>query len=280
MKRRLIITLVLLIVLFSGPGKFYGNSQTIPEPGKETKNNHLIFGAGWASLGIRDMGMSPLYYSGSHFYGNAGHLIRRDNYLSALDIRFLYGTIYPGIYPELTSSGMNSLKAGGSYSYLRLTGSFAEGEGKLFTGGTLNSQFGHYKHHRFTNSAINQYFATTLGISGLASYPIELGQKQFLVVFHTHVPLVAATVRQAFAYIKPSGFLDHETGNFQSFFKSIDIHTLNNFFSLETVISIEYRFENDNAWRIGYRWEYFGHYNYNVMKSATHGIFIQTLLNL
>jgi uncharacterized membrane protein YqaE (UPF0057 family) len=280
MKRHLINILILLIVLFFVPGKIYGNVRYPHETENNTINNQLIIGAGWASLGIRDTGISPLYYRGSHLYGNAGYLRSSDTFLSEFNIRVFYGKVRPEIYPDLTNSEMNSLNAGGSYSYMRFAGNFASGEGKLFLGGTLNSQFGHFRHNKFTNSAVNQYFLTSLGLTGKAFYPLDRDQNNYLLVFSIHMPFVAAIVRNGYAYIKPTGFLDHETGNFQSFFKSIDFQSLNNFFSLETVLSIEYRLRNDNIWRIGYRWDYLGHDNYNVLKSATHGIFIQTLLNL
>jgi hypothetical protein len=279
MKRHLINILILLIILSSFPGKVYGNGRPAHETENITKNNQLIIGAGWANLGIRDMGISPLYYSGSHLYGNAGYLRSSDTFLSEFNISVFYGRVHPDIYPDLTNAGMNSLKAGGSYSYMRFAGNFASGEGKLFIGGTLNSQLGHYKHNKFTNSSINQYFVTSLGLNGQVSYPLDRDQNNYLLVFNVHMPFAAAIVRNGFAYIKPSGFLDHETGNFLSFFKSIDFQSLNNFSSLESVLSLEYRLKNENIWRIGYRWEYFGHDNYNVLKSATHGIFIQTLLN-
>lgn len=280
MKQHFVNKLILLIVLISVSFKFYGNSQPLHTTEKITKDNQLIIGAGWASLGIRDIGISPLYYSGSHLSGNAGYMKSSDNFLSTINIRILYGTVHPDIYPDLTNVGMKSLKAGVSYSYMRFASIFAGGEGKLFFGGTLDSNFGHYKHNKYTNSAINQYFLTTLGFSGQASYPLDRDQNNFLLAFNLHMPFVAAIVRNGYAYIKPSGFLNHETGNVESFFKSIDFQSLNNFFSLESILSLEYRLKNDNTWRIGYRWEYFGHNNSNVLKSATHGIYIQTILNL
>lgn len=280
MKQHFVNKLILLILLFSISGKLCGNNRSLFTTEKITNNNKLIIGAGWASLGIRDIGISPLYYSGSHLSGNAGYMNSSDTFLSTINIRILYGTVHPDIYPELTNVGMKSMKAGGSYSYMRFAGIFAGGEGKLFFGGTLDSNLGYYKHNKYTNSAINQYFLTTLGFSGKASYPLDRDQNNFLLAFNLHMPFVAAIVRDGYAYIKPSGFLDHETGNVQSFFKSIDIQSLDNFFSLESVLSLEYRLKNDNAWLIGYRWGYFGHDNFNVLKSATHGIFIQTLLNL
>jgi hypothetical protein len=280
MKRHLINILILLIVLFLIPVKFYGNNRSLSASDEITKNNQIIIGAGWASLGIRDMGISPLYYSGSHLYGTAGYLKSNDTFLIAFNLNALYGTVHPDIYPDLTKAGMKSIKAGGGFSYMRFAGLFAGGEGRMFVGGTVDSKFGHYKHNKFTNSAINNYFLTSLGLSGQATYPLGRDQNNYLLVFNIHMPFVAAIVRDGYAYVKPSGFLNHNTGNFQSFFESIDFQSLNNFFSLESVLSFEYRLKNEIIWRFGYRWEYFGHKNSNVLKSATHGIFIQTLLNL
>ncbi len=280
MKQHFVNKLILLILLLSVSGKLSGNSPPPFTTETITKNNQLIIGAGWSGLGIRDNGVSPLYYSGSHLSGYAGYMKSSHAFLSTLNIRVLYGTIHPDIYPDLTDAGMKNLKAGGSYSYMRFAGIFAGGAGKLFFGGTLDSNLGHYKHNKYTNSAINQYFVTSLGLSGQASYSLDRDKNNFLLAFNLHVPFIAAIVRNGYAYIKPDGFLNHGTGNVQSFFRSIDIESLNNFFSLESELSLDYRLKDDNTWRIGYRWGYFGHKNSNVLKSATHGIYIQTLINL
>jgi len=93
------------------------------------------------------------------------------------------------------------------------------------------------------------------------------------------MPVMASVIRHDYSYINPSGFLNHSYNSLQSTLKSIEFSSLKRFFGLNSELSAECRLRNNNALRITYRWEYFGHDNPNRLKSAVHGLKLQTIFN-
>jgi hypothetical protein len=238
---------------------------------------HLLLGGGWTHYGIRDMGISPLYYSGSHFSGNTGFQIQGERSRNMIDISFITGTVEPAINPVFTQSRMKNLKGELNFTHLRNGGSVAGTKAKWFMGGSWNTQFAYYKHNQYTNSAINHFLISSLGVSSMVSYPIV--DNRLLMTVRVNVPLVAAIVRPGYAYIKPRGFMNHENSYLESLINSIELSTLNRFSGFSTGFSTEYAFGNNSILLIGYRWEYIGHNDSNTLKLATHGIFFQKIFN-
>lgn len=244
------------------------------------KSRHITGGGGWAWHALRDMGMSPLYYSGSHIYGLAGYEAKSRKLIHQFSAGFIAGAVSPSIYPELTGSRMKSITADAGYSFFMLAGGFGSERGKWFLGGTLAGQFAYYRHNLFTNSAVNQYFLSSAGINSRLSYPFGNPGREFTMVLQVHIPIVTAVLRNSYAYIKPSGFLDHDNGKIESFFESLEVFTVNRFSGAGTSLYIEYMMQNYNIWRFGYRWDYFSHRNVNHLEAATHGLYLQLMLNL
>ena len=242
----------------------------------EGKHRHLNIGAGWAHMGLRDKGISPLYYSGSHLFFASGFKHRTDSLLNHLEVNFLYGSITPAIYPGLTISQMQSFRAGISFSHMRLAGNLFGNKGKFFLGGIIGSQFTYYEHNQFANSAKNNFSFSTISISSSLSYPLSANERKYNLALQIYMPVIAFIIRPTYSYIQPEGFLDHNTGNLQSLFNSIEVSSLNKFLGLGSELSFKYRLRNNNGLRMGYRWEYSGHNNINQLKTATHGIILQT----
>ena len=229
---------------------------------------------------MRDKGLSPLYYAGSHGNLNTSYQNRTDSLTWNLEINFLIGNISPAIYPEITSSKIRNIKAEINYSYLRFAKNIINENAKLMLGGMWKTQFANYKHNQFQNSSINNYFLNTLNLSGSLSYPLRKNERQYLLVLQTNLPLIAFIIRPSYAYIKPKGFLEHNRSNVQNIMNSIEVCPFNRFSGLSSYISIEYEIKNNNSLRIGYKWEYWSHQSSNILETATHGIIIQMVFNL
>ena len=271
--------LFLIICLTCLPG-VQGNDSTYIDSSGTGKFRYITGGGGWAWHGLRDMGMSPMYYRGSHIYGITGYEARNENLIQFIYAGLLSGAVSPSIYPELTGSRMKSVIADASYSFLRQAGNFGNERGEWFLGGTFSGQFAFYKHNLFSNSAVNQHFLSTAGINSRISYPVGNSRRELTMVFQIHVPLLAAVLRNSYAYIKPDGFLVHENSNIESFYKSLEVFTVNKFSGVRTDLFVEYRLQNSNAWRLGYQWEYFEHRNVNLLKAARHGLYLHLMLNI
>jgi hypothetical protein len=242
----------------------------------ERKHRQFNIGAGWAHMGLRDRGISPLYYSGNHLFLAAGFNHRTEKISNQLEVNFLYGNLSPAIYPGLNLSQMQSFKAGISFSHMRLAGNLIGNKGFFFLGGIIGSQFAYYEHNQFANSAKKNFSFSTINISSSLSYPFSLNERECNLSLQIYMPVIAFIIRPNHSYIRPEGFLDHNAGNLQSLFNSVEIASLNKFFGLGSELSFRYKLRSNNTLRIGYRWEYTGHNNINKLKTATHGIILQT----
>jgi len=244
-----------------------------------TGNRHIHAGAGWAYLGMRDKGLSPLYYSGSHALFESGYLNRQDSVLNRLDISFMTGAISPEIYPGLTLSVMKNMKGSISYSHMRYAGSLAAENARVFLGGTWKNQSALYRHNQFSNSAKTSYFLSQIYIDGLISLGSDNNGKRWMVEFGLAMPVVTFIIRPDYAYIFPAGFLEHDLNNLQSTIRSIEIAAPNRFFGLVSDLSLRFAMTDNHAMTIKYNWQYFGHQDSNQLNSATHGISLQTSIN-
>ena len=242
----------------------------------ESKHHHFSIGAGWAHLGLRDKGISPLYYSGNHLFITAGFNRGTEKVLNQLEVNLFYGNITPAIYPDQSLLQIQNLKSGISFSHMRFAGNLSGGKGLFFLGGIIGTQFTYYEHNQFANSAKNNFSFSTLNISSSLAYPLSLDEREGNLSLQVYMPVIALIVRPSYSYIRPEGFLDHSTGNFLSLLNSIEVTSLTRFFGLGSELSFKYNLRNNSALRVGYRWEYSGHNNINQLKTATHGIILQT----
>jgi hypothetical protein len=242
------------------------------------KSRHFNLGGGWAWSGIRDEGLSPLYYSGNHVYVNSGLHSRTDTRLFFADIGFVTGVITPAINPELTDSHMRNINLQLNIAHLRQAGTLLN-DFSLFLGGSIGSEFAYYRHSQFVNNYITVYSINTVNLDSRISYRFAVNQRECVIAFRTFLPVVSFLIRPDFAYIMPSGFLDHSSGNLKGLANSLEISSLNRFFSLNSNLSFEYILGNSNALRVHYTWQYSNHKNQNRLTSATHGIVLQTMFN-
>jgi hypothetical protein len=243
------------------------------------EKSYLYLGGGWAYSGLRDEGLSPLYYTGNHLYVSSGFQKRSDRSMNFLDISFLHGIISPAINPELTVSEMRNTHAEITFSHLRLAGSFLNENIKLFLGGSATASLAYHKHNLFVNSSLTSYSINTINLNSRLSYFFVNCKRPYLLEFQVYLPVAAFVIRPAHAYIKPKGFLDHSTGAIQSAINSIEIVTVDRYFGLNSQVAFEYPFRNNNALRFIYEWEFSEHQDRNQLQSAMHGIFLQTMFN-
>ena len=247
-------------------------------PAQEKSPVRILAGAGWAHVGIRDKGISPLYYNGSHTLITSSLISGGDSMFNNVEINFLFGNITPAIYPKQTSSRMKSLKGGLNYSHMRFVTTFFSGKAMLHLGGILDLQFAWYKHNQMKNSSENSYSFNTLNASTLISYPLRINERNFNIEFRLFLPVAAAVLRPSYSYIKAGGFMDHSAGHTMRVINSFEVLTLNRFFGAGSEVSLKFIIGSSPV-KIGYKWEYAGHYDINRLDSATHGITLQRVFN-
>lgn len=246
---------------------------------EDIRSRHIYAGAGYALSGLQDWGISPLYYDGNHIFLNVGWQRGSKSATTIAEINFLNGRITPAINPRLTTAEMKNLKLNIHLSHYRLAGSIFNTL-NLFLGGSALLNSGSYTHNHFINSSVTIFAMKSLNLNTRISVPLVINKKDHLMEFHLQSPFAAFIIRPSYAYIKPSGFLDHSSGLTESIFRSIEMATINRYFNLNSGISLKYNLNNKTAIRICYRWEYLEHSGDNPLTSVTHGIVVQTTLNL
>ncbi|TVR74184.1 MAG: hypothetical protein EA408_03205 [Marinilabiliales bacterium] len=241
---------------------------------------HIGFGGGWQAGGLRDRGISPLYYSGHYGLAQAGYYYISDSTLAGISTNFSWGRIIPAIYPGPDGSEIISIRGSLDFQLLRYAGTLTGEKIRLHAGGTMTSNIGFYEHNNLMNSAKKNYSFSTLNVTGSISDAINIMGRDFMVSFTASIPVISFIVRPSQSYIKPEGFLDHNTGNIRSFFSSIEIASLNRFAGAVTETAIERTLSSGNKIQLGYKWQYFSHMNENRLESAMHGISIKTFFSL
>lgn len=240
---------------------------------------HISIGGGYANPGMRDTGLSPLYYSGGHFMANAGYLKLTDSLAINLEISFITGTMTPGSSPEPDRSQLKNLRGGIRFSYHGIARSIIDGRGKLRIGGSLETHYANYRHDKFINSAVTNYFFSTISLSGSLSYPLNINDRGYQIELHASLPLAALSIRPSYSYILPAGFLEHNRGAVMQIINSMELSSFNRFFGLNTGASIGYKLKNNHIIKIYYSWEYLSHRDFNTLESITHRIALLTFIN-
>ncbi len=258
---------------------FFLFSFSVSSYAGEKVTRHVSAGVGYALYGMRDLGLSPLHYDGDHIFLTTSLQRHTGKAISIAEVSFMNGRISPDINPLLTTAEMKSMKLYIHYSYYRYTGSILN-NARLYLGGSTLLHSASYRHNLFINSSINLNTINSLNLSGMISLPFAVNEREHLLELHLQAPVAAFIVRPSYAYIKPSGFLDHSSGGLESIFRSIEVATVDRFFSLNSGVSLKYSLRNNSALRICYRWEYMEHSGDNPFNSATHGIVLQTIFTL
>jgi hypothetical protein len=149
----------------------------------------------------------------------------------------------------------------------------------LPSGGSIGTRFSYYRHNLFVNSAITNYSITTLNLHSLLTYRLPPENRVSFIELAFYMPAAAFIIRPDYAYILPSGFIDHDSGTLKSIVNSVEFASFDQFFGLRSDLSYTYHFKSNNALRIGYNWEFSNHREENQLQSASHGIRLQTLIN-
>ncbi len=241
---------------------------------------HIGFGGGWEVGGLRDRGISPLYYSGHHALARAGYYYISDSTLAGISTNFSWGRIIPAIYPGPDGSEMKSIRGSLDFRLLRYAGNLFGEKIRLHAGGTMASSFGFYEHNNLMNSARKSYSFSTINVTGSLSGDINITGRDFRVSFTAGIPVLSFIVRPAHSYIKPDGFLDHNTGKLRSLFSSIETASMKSYTGAGTEISVEHTLDSGNKVRLAYRWQYSDHRSVNRLETGMHGISVKTLFSL
>lgn len=227
---------------------------------------------GYASQEGRDVGMSPLAYSGNHFMGIFGFERRTAKSIHKITVLGMTGRMHASTQPKGVRSIIKANRFQLDYSYRHVVKKWKDETVRLYVGGAWNTLGNTRYHTRYGNNAWNYDISASLGATVALFYHFKLGTKQFL--FHTgmELPLVAFNVRPAYGSSIPEGFIGQEGGNVKAFFKSGEVQSFNCFFRLIATHNIEYVLFNGNRLLLGYTWDFYSMQRYHRVQMASHQI--------
>lgn len=269
-----LISLVNMAICLSLP--FYAQAQ------EETSNLryfNLEAGGSWPKY--QDEAISTLRYKGPAFSGGGGFLFRNEQRFHQIDVLFDMGFLSN----DANGASMTEYNTTINYSYQRhikdLSLNFLPEDLQWYVGGTFSSFWVLLDHSSFTNNSFNNSVYLTLNPSTTLLYDFGLWNRKFTASASAFLPILAFAVRPAYGSPKFEGFLDDpDEKPVGSFFESGKLVTINKFFRLNTLYTLEYHLKNNNALRIRYMWDFYTyHETSRTVKAGTHMITFGTMFS-
>lgn len=228
-----------------------------------------------------DEAISSLRYQGPASSSGGGFLFRNAQRIHQVDVFFDYGFLDN----DANGATMTEYNTTINYSYQRfiktVTLDFLPGELQWYAGGTFSGFWVLLDHASFTNNSLNSSVYFTLNPSTTFLYDFTLWNQKFTAHASAFLPLLSYAVRPAYGSNKFEGFLDDPDDKpVSSFFESGQVVSLNKFFRLNTLYTLEYHLKNNNALRLRYMWDF---YTFNETarkaKAASHMFTIGTMFS-
>lgn len=228
-----------------------------------------------------DESISTLRYQGPASSSSGGFLLRNTRRIHQIDAFFDIGFLDN----KTNGATITEYNATVNYSYQRyiksIPISFLSGDLQWYAGGTFSGIWVLLDHNSFTNNSLNNSVYLTLNPSTTFLYDFELWNQKFTAHASAFIPILAFAVRPAYGSPKFEGFLDDpDEKPVSSFFESGQLVSLNKFFRLNTLYTLEYHLKNNNALRFRYMWDF---YTFNEtsrqVKAASHMFTIGTMFS-
>ncbi|TVR37081.1 MAG: hypothetical protein EA392_13680 [Cryomorphaceae bacterium] len=247
-------------------------------------SSDMIFGAqsdtlrfltirpGYSWMQGRDVGMSPLLYSGSHFHGQIGLEKTKDRCLKVLQLDLTFGEMTTPSLPKGRRSRALSGQVQMNYAQQYNLKSWKEGRLQWFLGGSWMNFLTLRFHQRYLNNSLNYEFSSSIGPSSSLRYNTEIFGKPYECFARMDVPLLAFNLRPSFASSIPEGYIAQERSDVRAFFDSGRLQTLNRFFRVRNELGIARVLNNKNRLVISYVWDYYHISHIHPVDVAQHQI--------
>lgn len=228
-----------------------------------------------------DEAISTLRYQGPAFSGGGGFLLRNNRRIEQIDFLFDFGFLDN----EANGATITEYNSTLNYTYQRyikpLSLDLLPGDLQWYAGGTISSFWALLDHSSFTNNSLNSSVYITLNPSTTFLYDFALWNQKFTAHASAFIPVLAFVVRPAYGSPKFEGFLDDSDDKpVSSFFESGQLVSLNKFFRLNTLYTLEYHLKNNNALRLRYMWDFYTFSQTSrTVKAASHMFTIGTMFS-
>lgn len=267
MKTFLILLITILTIAFTARDAFSSGLD-------DTPNFYIGSSLGLSGSVIKDLGMSPLTYSGSNFRTNISFLRTNQNRI----FEFRFDLDLGAMGNQFSSS--NIVDYYGMYqstSYLWNLPVSLPWESRLFLGGSLDLISANRFHNAYSNNAYNFDFTATLSPVLKSQSPFSLFNQDFSAGMSLRLPFVTYSIRPAFNSSVGSGFLDEYESIWEALYNSSKLRGPSQSFITQFSSSLNWHIRNNNRIKLEYRWLYYSIDGQNPIQAANHAITVTTL---
>lgn len=240
-------------------------------------NSYFQTSAGFSYFNLRDQATSPLLYSGLSFVSQLKLNFVSEKMRHGFEFSFVYGNLNP--YSSISSANLENLRGEINHYYVRKIKQFNLVHLNVFAGASINIRGGFRNHSRFTNNSFSFDQTNSLNLNLLAELPFNLFRREFLLSYHSFIPVYAFIVRPSFASSVPEGFTEQSGNNISDYLSSGFHATLNKYFRWNNSFELQYIIRNNNRIRLSYSWDYYKIEGLKTMESASHYILFGTMFS-
>ena len=234
----------------------------------------LTMRPGYSWMQGRDVGMSPLLYSGGHFHGQIGLEKTKNRCYKVLQLDLTFGEMTTTSLPKGRRSRALSGRVQMNYAQQYNLKSWKDGRLQWFLGGSWMNFLTLRFHQRYLNNSLNYEFSSAIGPSSSLRYKTELFGKPYECFVRMDIPLLAFNLRPSFASSIPEGYIAQERSDVRAFFDSGRLQTLNRFFRVRNELGIARVLNNKNRLVISYVWDFYHISHIHPVDVAQHQILI------
>lgn len=226
---------------------------------------------------VVDQGMSPLRYSGPSGGMWLGHYKYKAGITETFRLMGLFGQAKPGN----KASTATQFHLQFDYALLADIESWSTAKRNTKVGGSWLTMAGMREHTGYANNNFNFEIATSPAVALQSQWGLRFFARDWWLIGQLHVPVVAATLRPAFAYGGPDGFYNDEDGYIQQLLHSTRIASWGSFQRILTAWALQYPLKNGNRVGLVYQWDYYRltHEPDNPVASGSHTLSLVTYFN-
>ena len=241
----------------------------------QKKDRYIVTSAGLGYLKVRDIGMSPLLYSGSGYLVSSSYESYSEKKASFINFKLLYGKI------KHTKSEWGVLHNGRlEINYIHLRKVTHYNNTSISAGGNFSFLSVYRYQPYFLNSAHNYEIIHSLGLTASINHTILIDEKPLNISGTVNSPFISAVIRPAYASPLPEGLKNFETGLAEAYIKSLNLVSFRRYIRLNNILSANYPLFKKHIIRLSYGWDFYRLNTINTVVYVDNSILLALFIKL
>ena len=241
----------------------------------QKKNRCLITSGGLGYLKVRDIGMSPLLYSGLGYLVFSSYEFSSEKKFNFINFNLTYGKI------KHTKSEWGVLHNGRveiNYTHLRNIANYRNTS--ISIGGSFSFLSVYRYQPYFLNSAHNYEIIHSLGLTASINHFILIDEKPLNITCTVNTPVISAVIRPSYASPLPEGLQTFKIDLAEAYIKSVNLLSLRKYIRLNNVLSANYPLFKKHIMRLSYGWEFYRINTINPVIYGENSILLSVIIKL